>query len=252
MNLSISPRIDRSVALKLRWLPLLAILCLACSTILDAQQPARAAGAGSPSTAGSSSTAGFYSMSTIAPDRESAAGIESRRSRTAGQTGIASSRSPWMAGANSTGRTSAAMWAPGDANSVGRKTSSWVAGAGNFSLDRQQGGIWRLTPGSQVQPNTPNILIEPIDLSIPSGLTAKGADLLKGARASYSYRAQPHAASGIRGSIPGHTVNSFGSHAPTSSGFGRGVGTSSIGHSPTPTLTGPQLHDTPDSDGHLR
>lgn len=252
MNLSTNPYINRSTVLNLRWLPLLAILCLTCSTILDAQQPASAAGSRSPSTAMSSSTAGLYSTSTSAPDRESAAGIESGSSRAASQTGIASFRSPWIAGANSAGRASAAMWAPGDANFVGRKTSSWVAGAGNFSLDRQQGGIWRLTPRSQVQPNTPNTPIEPIDLSIPSGLTAKGADVLKGARASYSYRAQPHAASGIRGSTPSHTVSSFGSHAPTSSGFGRGVGASSIGHPPTPTLTGPQLHDTPDSDGHLR
>lgn len=252
MNFFISPRIDRSVAVKLRWLPLLVMLCLACSTILDAQQPASAAGSRSPSTAMSSSTAGLYSTTTSAPDRESAAGIESRRSRTASHTGIASFRSPWMAGANSAGRASAAMWAPGDTSFVGRKTSSWVAGAGNFSLDRQQGGIWRLTPRSQVQPNTPNTPIEPIDLSIPSGLTAKGADVLKGARASYSYRAQPHAASGIRGSTAGHTVNSFGPHAPTSSGFGRGVGASSIGHPSAPTLTNPQLHDTPDSDGHLR
>lgn len=243
--------INRRAALNLRWLSLLAILCLACSTILEAQQPSGAAGAASASAVGASSTTGLYSMGSSAPNRESAAELPTRMgSKAANQTGMTTSRSAWMAGAKSTGRASAGMWTPGDASFLGRRASSWIAGAGNFSLDRQQGGIWRLTPGLQVQPSTP---IESNDLSTPSGLTSKGAEILQGARLSYSYGAHPHETSGIRGSIAGRAGTSFGAHAPSSGGFGRGAGVNSIEHTPSSTtMPGPRLHDTPDSDGRLR
>lgn len=241
---------NRNAAMNLPWLSLLATCCFACSTILGAQQPSGTAGASSASMTRASSATGLYSIGSSGPDGESAAGLPSRTSsRLSSQTGTVNSRSARMAGANSTGRANAGMWTAGEG--FRRKSgASWIAGADNFSLGRQQSGIWRLMPGSRVQPNAP---IDSSNLSTPLGLTSKGAEVLKGARSSYSTSAFRHQASGIRGSGAGRVSNPFGAHAPSSGGFGNGIGIKSTQHTPSSTTNSdpPLLHDTQGSDGNL-
>ena len=245
---------NRKAGVKLSCLSLIAILCLACSTIGEAQQLSGGTSDSSASAVGASSMTGSYSVGGNGTDRESAPDLSSRAgSRASGRTGMVNSRSTWMAGAGSTGGARAATSVAGGASSSGKSASSWVAGTGDFNLDRQQDGIWRELPGPGVQPNNPVTSAESNDLFAPLALTSKGAALIKGSGFSSSYASRLGTGFGIRGDgKPFAARRGFGNmksrFSPRTGGFGsigNGYGSKPATHvtPSTGTLNGPANDD---------
>src|SRR6185437_6381238 len=175
---------NRNAALKLPWLPLFALGCFACSTIVGAQQTPGPAPAGLVPAAGATRSS-LYSIDSSRPDRDSMSGAANRTgSKAFNAAGSINSRSTWMAGANNTSSAGASMWNAPQANFSGASASSWNAGAQSFSLGRQQGGLWLDLPSTEAQSQTP-ISNMPVtsagsnDSFTLSSLTPKGAALIK-------------------------------------------------------------------------
>lgn len=252
---------NRNAGVNLPCLCLIAMLCLACSTFMGAQQLSGETGASSTSVTGASTMSGLYSIGGNGTDRESAASLSARMgSRAARETGMFNSRSTWMAGADSTSWASVATSVAGDASFRGKGASSWVAGTSDFKLDRQEDGIWRELPRGGVQSNNALTSAQLDDLFVPSALTPKGAALVKGGFSS-SYASRFGTGFGNRGAGKpfaarggsGNTKSQFGPRIGRSGSIGNGYGSKAATHATpiTGTLNGPATDDTPHLDDGL-
>lgn len=150
-------------------------------------------------------------------------------------------RAPDFAGVRSVGRTvGTEVFSPNGG-------ASWVAGANSFKLDRQPGGIWRTTPATGVSLGTTSKLagLSSLPFSAPgtrysTGLTPKGAEMIKGAGLSSPFASHPSFGSGFH-----RSTSTFINRAGTFGSFARGKGADNTQNAPTPEVrTNPTLSDT--------
>lgn len=251
-----------------RRLPLLLLLvsCFGGACSVRAQQTAAAGitgtfapGTGATSSSGTLHSPGLYSSESTVLTEGSAIGIASRMGMTTPSStdenptstqvkGDANSRSGWLAGSSSIGSERSTGWNAGVGAFSSHTGISWKAGSSSFGLSRQKDSIWRAMPLSEPAPNTltqgSGLSTPPGSVHISSGLTAKGAALVKNAGLSSPFSSHQNTGFGI--GSPGRP--SFGARSgfgSTQSQFGAGIGSKPTQHTSTSeSLTDPSLHDS--------
>ena len=179
----------------------------------------------------------------------------------------ATTRSAWLAGSSSMGTASSIGWKPAAAGFSARGGTSWIAGRESFGIDRQEGGIWRPMPASGLTPET---ALQSSRLSSPAsgttnsglfstGLTPRGAAIVRGAGLSGSFASRTSALSGTRRSGAGTSGSGrgfggkqspFASHSGNFGGSASGTGSKPKHQGPSSGgLTGSSLNDTLDGNG---
>lgn len=278
---------NADAALTISPFSLLVISCLLCSSLAPAQQAPGTASTGiyTPETGASSSAGellspGQYSSHSSALTGESALGLASRmglanskatnsNATNAKLTEKSNARSEWLAGSSSMVGINPAGWTAGTGVFRGLSGASWIAGRDSFGLNRQQNGIWQATPASEASPNTGSLASGLSSLSqgtpgsaqFSTGLTPRGAGLVRGAHPSSPFASQHSTGSGVRG--PGGGAfgarsgfgSSQGPYVPHSGSFGSfslGSGSGSTKNAPSSnTLNGPSLNGSPQWNGGL-
>lgn len=262
---------NRYISSSLFLLSLFVMACLAASKIVRAQQVSDPAGAGTYSLSpnatsenGMSLPSGAIPSSTTALAGGSAQGLASKAGAAVSTPANekfareSDSRSAWLAGSSSVGALRTAGWKNGP-ESFTPSGASWTAGGSSFRIDRQAGGIWRANMASGVpsvtsSPST-DLLSLPVALSgFSTGLTPKGAGMIKAARLSSPFVAKGIGSAGGGQSGFGRAVSPFASHVGSLGTSGNGAGATSTQQTPdSEAPTDPSLNDSlgPDSGKSL-
>lgn len=147
-----------------------------------------------------SSTGDLAGQPAIGPTSQRNLGSDNSRNAEASQAYAA--RSAWNAGVYNTGKSATAGIA--GSGSFKANGANWTAGNGSFGLQRQTGGIWRMSPSGAAPPSAGSEATAPASASLQSdlsGLPASGSTIATpasaGRAASYRYPSRFGAASGF-------------------------------------------------------
>jgi hypothetical protein len=249
---------------------LLVLACLVGATVVRAQQAGDPDSAGTYSPLANVSSNGTSLPSGVFPSSTSAlaggvaqggaiqAGTANSTSANEKFTRESGSRSAWLAGSSNVGASRTGGWRNG-AGIFTHTGASWTAGGSSFRPDRQAGGIWRVNmtsglPSSAISPSTDLLSLPGPAPGFSTGLTSKGAAMIKAARISSPFASQGAGSPSRAQSSLGTAATPFTSPAGSLGASGSGAGATSPQQGPGSEMpTDPSLNDSfePDSGKDL-